>query len=161
MDESPKKGVASAQLMRRLQGRARLMALAAEPSREVDPELARLKSYLSGWATGSEPRTLVKGAPGEVPYSDYMRPGLGWDIREEDDRLDASIRRALDEAVDELSGALPLCRPCLMVRYMNLRGPAVYRHGRLHHLSRDEIEDLADESERRLVPIVKRRGVVL
>lgn len=161
MDENTKTKAVQVRMMRRLQGRERLMALAEEPSSEGDPELARLKSYLAGWAVASEPRTLTRGVPGEVPYSDYMRPGLGWDIREEDDRLDASIRRAIDEAVSELSSAMPLCRSCLMVRYMNLRGPAVYRNNRLHQLSREEIEDLADAAERALVPIVKRRGVAL
>lgn len=145
----------------KLRGRDRLYALAAEPGHEHNHELARLKRYLQGWAELSEPRTLGRGAPGEVPYSDYMRPACGWDFIEHDERLDPDIRRAIDMAVDELSATMALARPVLMVRYMNARGPAVYRHGRLHHLAAAEIEDLADEAERALIPLVKRRGVVL
>ena len=146
---------------RKLAARERLRELADAPPAESDPELATLKCYLADWALLSEPVTLVRGAPGEVPYSDYMRATASWDLPGQDARLDASIRQAIDQAVYELTPRIPLCRAALMVRYMNRRGPAVYRSGWLQYLTRDEIEDLADESERALVPIVKRRGVYL
>lgn len=160
MDESEKNPVAI-RLFRKLTARERLRELADAPSAERDPELARLKYYLAGWAAQSEPATMGRGVPGQVPYADYMRPTASWDLEGEVDRLDASIRRAIDEAVLELSGKIPLCRPVLMTRYMNINGPAVYRSGRTYRLTRGEIEDIADEAEGALVPIVKHRGVVL
>lgn len=148
-------------LLRKLTSRERLRVLADAPSTERDPELAALKVYLAGWAALSEPAALGHGVPGQVPYADYMRPTASWDLEDKDTKLDASIRRAIDEGVLELTARIPLCRPVLMVRYMNIRGPAVYRSGRTYHLTRDEIEDIADQAERALVPVVKRRGVVL
>ena len=145
---------------RKLAARERLTQLAAAPGQEADPELAGLKAYLADWAKRTEPRGIVSGLPASVPYANLMRGTPSWDL-DEDRRVDESIRGEIDLAIDEITPRIPLCRPCLMVRYLNINGPAVYRHGRLHHLSRDEIEDVADAAERALVQVVKRRGVVL
>ena len=158
MAEDTKSG--AVKLMRKLVSRERLFELAAAPGQEKDPELAALKSYLADWAKRSEPLAIVSGLPGAVPYAGMMRGTPSWDV-EEDLRVDESIRGEIDLAINEITPVIPLARPCLMVRYMNLAGPAVYRHGRLHQLFRNEIEDVADAAELALVPVVKRRGVFL
>lgn len=160
-DETRQKSVAF-KLMRKLTARERLFELAAATVRfsRGDPRLEALKAYLQAWAAQSEPVTLVAGAPGQVSYADLMRGTPSWEV-DDDHRVDASIRKAIDEAIYEITARFPLARSCLMVRYLNLAGPAVYRHGRLHHLTRNEIEDVADAAEVALVPVVVRRGVVL
>lgn len=123
--------------------------------------LDALRAYLPDWARLSE-GSMSHGlaAPRAVPYLDLMRATPSWEAND-DHRVDASIRGLIDESVYELSAKMPLCRAVLMCRYRNIRGPAVYRSGRLYELTRGEIEDLADASEIALVPIVRRKGVLL
>lgn len=130
-----------------------------------EDELARLKrDYLPMWAGRERSSTVGSSFPSEVPYVDYMKPGLPW-AYDTEDQADPLVCRIIDEAINELSERDPtrmgLSRAALSVRYMSARLPAVFRSGRLTHMEHGAIEDLADEAERRLVPIVKRRNLPL
>jgi hypothetical protein len=132
-----------------------------EQQRVVDEdELARLKrDYLPMWAALAYGSAVGKGAPGEVPYVDYMKPGVS--MGDADEAPDPWVCNIIEAAILEISPKLPMARAALSVRYLNARGPAVYRSGRLERLETAEIEDLADKAERLLVPVVKRRGLPL
>ena len=151
-------------LFRRLESRNRLEVLAAEQrSMSVDEvELARLKrDYLPVWAALARGSAVGKGLPTEAPLVDLMRPTASWELQEPCDNPDPWVANVIEAAIMELSGEMPLGRAALTVRYLNAEGPAVYRHGRLTHLTMGEVEDLADALELALVPEVKRRGLPL
>ena len=128
-----------------------------------EKELARLKrDYLPMWAERGRGATRGRGLPDGVPYRDYMKatPYCGG---EHEDRADPVVCRLVDASIDELAGQRGMwhSRAALAVRYMSAGLPSVFRSGRLQAMAQAEVEDLADEAERRLVPIVKRRGLPL
>jgi hypothetical protein len=144
----------------------RLEQLAASPApaSQEQRELERLKHYyLPMWSEWCQLTTLSRGLPSEVPFTEYMRPT----VRQFDEtdwlkKIDAEACRIVDQAVDELTGrGITHARAALAVRYLNARGAAVFRSGRLLELKPDQVEDLCDQAERELVPICKRRGLLL
>lgn len=129
---------------------------------EGDGALMRMKRYLQEWAALERVDSCNgRDAPAEVPYLDYMVPSVESGRLEDDEGYapNAYVRRLVDAAIDELTLAMPLARAALAVRYMNARGPSVYRSGRLESITPADIEDMADTAERRLIPICRRRGL--
>lgn len=125
-------------------------------------ELARLKrDYLPQWASAAYGSAVGCGLPSQVPFADYMKGS----VREFDETGEGDpdhwVCNLIEAAIIEITPKLFLARAALGVRYLNARGPSVFRSGRLTHITPEEVEDLADESERRLVPVVKRRGIPL
>ena len=131
---------------------------------ETDGAVNRIKRYLQEWAAFERTDTC-NGDDGlsEVPYLDYMVPSVDGGRLDDDEGYapNAYVRVMVDAAIDELTPAMPLARAALAVRYMNARGPAVYRSGRLETLDLEKVEDMADDAERRLIPICRRRGLFL
>ncbi len=157
---------AARRLLHRLEARMRLEQLAASPATasQEQRELERLKFYyLPMWSEWCRSTTLSRGLPTEVPFTDLMRPT----VRQFDEtdwlkKIDAEACRIVDQAVDELAGrGLAHARAALSVRYLNAASVAVFRSGRLVPLEPGQAEDLCDQVERALVPIVKRRGLLL
>lgn len=128
-----------------------------------DEALDRLKrDYLPMWAAVSGGSSIGRGAPGEVPYADYMKGTM----REFDDsgveEPDHWVVNIIEAAILEISSVIPLARAALSVRYvMRAKTPAVYRSGRLQFLGPTEIDDLADQAELALVPVCRRRNLPL
>lgn len=128
----------------------------------TDDELQRLKyEYLPMWADACYGSRVGTGLSGEVPYADYMKGSM----REFDEtggrRIDHEAVNKIDQAIDEITPKAPLALPALSMRYMNARGPSVFRHGRLLRVEKGVIEDVADLAERLLVPVLKRKGIPL
>lgn len=125
-------------------------------------ELARLKrDYLPMWADFAYGSAVGRGLPAQVPFADYMKGSVRQFDESGDGKPDHWACNLIEASIMEITPKLFLARAALCVRYLNARGPAVYRSGRLTKVTRDEVEDLADEAERRLVPVVKRRGIPL
>ena len=144
-----------------------LMKAELQPQKSAvdERELARLKrDYLPQWGAQRKSDRVGRGAPSDVPYKDYMKPHFsGSMVDPEDERPDPWVCRLIDAGIDELCGQRGMwhARAALAVRYISAGLPSVFRHGRLQAMGPDEAEELADEAERRLVPIVKRRGLPL
>jgi len=125
-------------------------------------ELARLKrDYLPQWAAVAYGSAVGSGLPGQVPFADYMKGSVRQFDESGEGKPDHWVCNLIEAAIIEITPRLFLARAALCVRYLNARGPAVYRSGRLTYISQEEVEDLADEAERRLVPVVVRRGLPL
>lgn len=137
------------------------LAMAMKSTIDED-ELARLKrEYLPMWAAVAFGSAVGRGLPDQVPFADYMKGSVRQFDESGEGKPDHWACNVIEAAVIEITPKLPLGRAALCVRYLNVRGPSVYRSGRLVSISLEEIEDLADEAERRLVPVVKRRGIPL
>ncbi len=122
--------------------------------------LERLKrDYLPMWAELAYGSAVGRGAPGEVPYVNYMRPGVS--MGDADEKPDPWVCNIVEASIDEITPKIPMARAALSVRYLNARGPSVYRSGRLYAYKSAEVEDLADAAELALVPVCKRRGLPL
>lgn len=127
-----------------------------------EDELARLKrDYLPMWAELAYGSAVGRGIRDRVSFADFMKGTM----REFDESGEGKPNHVacniVETAIGEITKAVPLARSALCVRYLNARGPSVFRSGRLTCITMDEIEDVADEAERRLVPIVKRLGIPL
>lgn len=155
-----------AKLFDRLRSRMRLEGLASvvhQVSAE-ERELERLKYYyLPMWSAWCASITIERGAPSQVPFTDYMKGSM----REFDEtglaaKIDAEACRLIDQAVNELAGSGNLhARGVLNVRYLNARVANVFRSGRLVVLDPEQADELCDHVERDLLPIVKRKGLLL
>lgn len=166
-DEERARARAARRLLRRLEARMRLEQLAASapPATQGQRELERLKHYyLPMWAEWCQLSTLSRGLPSDVTFTEYMKPT----VREFDEtdwlkKIDAEACRLVDQAVEELTGRGKMvhARAVLAVRYLNARGAAVYRSGRLVDIDADQVEDLCDAVERQLAEICKRKGLLL
>ena len=158
-------------LFRKLEGRARLQALAAaaQPS-ALNPELQRLQAYLLDWALHqAEIGHGARRGPSGCTLAQFMKS----DGESASKHLDSSyawafsvLDAAMDDLLEQSNGALK--RAALRVRYLNegiLPGDKikirVFRHNRLSNISLEEVDALADEAENALIPMVKRRGLPL
>lgn len=123
-------------------------------------ELIRLKRYLQEWAGWASGAKVGKGLPSRVPFVELMKPSIPHDY-DSDEKPDLWVCSLIEAALFEITGKMPLARAALSVRYMNVRGPSVYRSGRLTALSPAECDELADSAEQAIAPIAKRRGLPL
>lgn len=145
---------------------AATIAVRTAPAPETSPsELQNLKRHLQDYFAWDDRCKVGRGAPGGVPYADYMRgtvPASSFGLESEPDPWTCKL---LDACVDEVSAlrrpSFSLARAALAVRYRSAGLPSVFRSGRLTGLELEEIENLADEVEIALVPIAKRRGLPL
>lgn len=153
---------------RRLQTVNRLMQLLHDAvcgeTRE-ERELRRLKEYLLDWKRWTENWRPKLGMPRAVPYLDRMRPSIALDLpRDEKDRPDPWAMGLIDTSIEDLA-ALPdgaAMRAALRVRMLNEAVNArVFRHGVLRALTSEAVDELADQAEAALVPIVKAKGLPL
>lgn len=137
------------------------MASLPKPTTEVDEDaLARLKrDYLPQWAELAYGSAVGRGVPSEVPYVDYMRASAAGGIHA--DEPDPWVCNIIEAGIDEITPKIPLARPALSVRYLNARGPSVYRSGRVEAIAPGTIEDIADQAEIALIPVCRRRGLPL
>lgn len=127
----------------------------------LEEALDRLKrDYLPMWAATAYGAAVGRGAPGEVPYADYMKGS----VREFDysgDERDNWVCNLVEAGIEEIAPKIPFARAALSVRYV--RGaqepPAVYRSGRTERAI--QLDDIADRAELALVPICRRRGLPL
>lgn len=131
-----------------------------QPADVNEDELYRLKrDFLPQWAALSFGSAVGRSLPSEVPFVDYMKPSVS--MGGADDKPDPWVCNLVEAALLEITPKMPLARAALAVRYMNARGPSVYRSGRIEQVAPGTLDDLADEAERLLVPQVKRRGLPL
>lgn len=129
-----------------------------------DYELDRLRQYLSDWQAMQKPiQATTTGLPGSVPWIQYMKPNIPWDNEETDrETVNFAAMKIVDQSMDELYAAQPESAIAIRWRYLNINvGAFVFRHNRLKGLTIEQLEDLADGGERLLLPIVKRRGLIL
>ena len=160
----------TARLRRRLEGRNRLMGLAAEnvPVSEAERELQRLRAYLLEWSH-NQSRTAQIGRIVGSPLAEYMktatREAVDW-LGASDGWAMAIIDSSIDDLVAEPDGML--MRGALRARYLNEGISAVagvrvrvFRSGRLQHMSLIEADALADRAELAMLPTVKRKGLPL
>jgi hypothetical protein len=132
--------------------------------RETDITVSRVKRYLQEWAEFERGASCNgDSAPDEVPYLDYMVPSVDGGRLDDDEGYAPNpyVRKLVDAAIDDLTPSMPLARAVLAVRYMNARGPSVYRSGRLLTVPPAELDNMADTAELRLIPICRRRGLFL
>lgn len=127
-------------------------------------ELDRLRAYLSDWADWTRRYKVQTGLPSSVPYVDLMKAsfssGFGTPL-EDYQTINTVAMRIIDASMSDLDAVVKNGRAALNWRYLNARGPAVYRSGRLPGLSMMELDAMADASELGLLPIVKRKGLLL
>lgn len=165
-DEDRARVRAARRLLRRLEARTRLEQLAGAAAEVLveQRELERLKyHYLPMWSAWCFLTRTTQGLPSQVPFTDYMKGSMReFDETSDELRIDGDTCRVIDQAVDELTGrGVVHARAVLAVRYLNAAGAAVYRSGRVTDIEPDQVDDLCDQAERALVPIVKRRGLLL
>lgn len=126
--------------------------------------LDRLRAYLSDWADWTRKYRVQTGLPNSVPYLDSMRASYSDSFGQPLDdyqTVNTVAMRIIDAAMTDLSQAMSHGPAALNWRYLNANGPAVYRSGRLPGLSMMELDALADAAELALLPIVKRKGLLL
>jgi hypothetical protein len=126
----------------------------------LESELERLRDYLRDFATCHLNWSQERGYPRSVPYLAQMRPGVA-DSSELREGPDPFVMGVIDSCIQDLRKRIPEALPVLLVRYLNKDGPSVYRHGRLQNLTPEETDAIADRAELELVPMVKRKGVIL
>lgn len=156
--------------LRRIRVRERLQQSARDsiPATQAERERARLRVYLGDWAA-SQGKVQQKLSAAGSSLSEYMKSSSPTMT----ELLGASNAWALgvvDVAIDELM-ELPQgsdMRAALRVRWLN-EGVSkaaqaeirVFRSGRLALMTLDQVDDLADQAERALIPICKRKGLPL
>lgn len=156
-----------AKLMGKLQVRERLRQLAAAGAGLTlsgeELELARVRDYLDAWTqhqAAYRPRLGHQKSTSFAPDVSNARTAT-----EYAERSDAWVMLQVDGAVEEDLPMLPEGRAlwlALRMRWLNIRvGPRVFRSNRLTHLEPAEVDDLADQAERELIPLLKRRKVPL
>ena len=164
------KNVALATLSR-VKGRERLMELAraAQPTAPENRELERLQSYLLEWSQHQLEISAPRKDKSESTLAQYMKSDSPT-ISSLFEGSNLWAMEVLDASMDDL---LELARgsdmrSALRVKYLNEgiskevgRPVRVFRHGRLQEISLVEIDALADEGEKALIPIVKRRNLPL
>lgn len=138
------------------------MAAIPKTKGAVDEDaLARLKrDYLPMWASLAYGSAVGRGLPSAVPFARYMK-GTVREFDHSGETQDHWACNVIEASIEEITPKIPLARAALSVRYLNARGPCVYRSGRLTHIGKADLEDLADQAERLLVPVAKRRGIPL
>lgn len=140
-----------------------MLAMTAIPKQKNSvnaDELIRLKrDYLPMWAQLGRGSASGKGMPSEVPYVDYMKPSVS--MGGADDAPDHWVCNIIEAGIMEITPKIPMARAALAVRYLNARGPKVFRSGRLIDVDLGLVEDYCDATELALVPVVKRRGLPL
>ena len=158
-------------LFRRLQGRERLLSLAAAARQSTvdNPELERLKVYLLDWAMSHRAIDSGRVERGGSNLAQYMKS----ESQTSSELLGGSNAWALGVITSSVDDLLKLprgseMRSALCVRYLN-EGiskdagfkVSVLRSGRLQHISLMEADQLADAAELALIPLVKGRNLPL
>lgn len=129
-----------------------------------DAQLDRLRGYLSDWQDWELRYRVDLGVPNAVPWARYMKDYAPSGDNEASHRETINIEamRIIDAGMDELQLASPELSTAIRWRYLNVSVQAqVFRTPRLAGLSLEALDDLADTGERALLPIVKRRGLLL
>jgi hypothetical protein len=170
MSEAKSKAAVVAGLFRKLRGRARLEALAAEgvQKTQFERELEHLKSYLVEWSQRQK-GAYAPESQATSSLSQYVKSASP-SASELFEASDGWAMTVIDAAIDSLSALADgsLMRSALRVRYLNeglMPGDdmkiQVFRSGRLQEMSLMECDELADKAEISLVPMVKQRGLPL
>lgn len=156
-------------LFRKLESRSRLMGLLsdAKPARER-PELARLRDYLTQWASYERGYRENLGAESAEPLA--HQPTCASAAGEYLERSDRMAMQTIDTCVTglaELPEGVKMVA-ALRIRYLNEimtleigRLVAVFRSNRLAGASQARVDELADSAEDILIPWVRRRGLPL
>ena len=157
------KEAATRRLLRKLEERARLRALAdiAEgPKTMAEFEVSAVRDYLDQWATWMQRDQFG----GEYPHaSSFVEEGRSWEhsILDPLDVPNLWAIKIVDAAMIELAGVPGglRMRVALQIRWLNENvDAAVFRSSRV---SLDQVDDIADAAERALIPMLKRRGLPL
>lgn len=119
--------------------------------------LDQVQWLLRAWAAYKRRWRPDNGLPSAVNWIDRVRGAVdGWcDSDDYDDRIYATEMRHVDEAVKGLSADH---QNAIAVVYLNEIGPAVWRSGKR---PMNEIRSLCNAAEMVLVPILRRRDVVV
>lgn len=171
MDNQEEKDRAGRKIFARLQARERLKALAdnPDPKTREEVEVDRLRAYLRMWATGQSAAYGTRETA-DSSLSHYMKPSSP-EAAELLEQSDGWAMAVVDASIDDLVAIPPegaLMRAALRVRWLN-EGLSpegtiqirVFRSGRLQPLTVSEADRLADQAEKALIPIAKRRGLPL
>lgn len=124
----------------------------------VHDPLPRVRALLREWVQYRRRWAPHIGLPGAVAWLDQVRGGVDqWTEGEDyDAKIYANDMRQVDQAIN--NDLTTEHRHAIFVVYLNEIGPAVWRSGRK---SMKDIRVLCDQAEVRLVPILRRRDVVL
>lgn len=155
-----------AKLFRKLEGRDRLLRLAAAAATEPLPrekwEIQRLRGYLAEWVLFQEQYRVYLGTGRVCTFAQGTTDKV-WSATEYLDRSQAKAMVDISTAIEDLSlqpdgSAL---RAALRVRLLNETvGAKVFRSGRLAVLQPSEVDDLADAAELALIPMLKKKGLL-
>lgn len=127
-----------------------------------DAHLDRLRVYLSDWQEWEQRFRVDLGVPNAAAWSKYMDGQFAEVERSDGSTINVEAMRIIDRGMDELAQAKPELSIAIRWRYLNINVDAhVFRFKRLAGLSLTQLDDMADEAERELLPIVKRKGLVL
>lgn len=118
-------------------------------------KLQKLCGHLRDWARWVRGWRPPLGFPTHVPYLHEMRPTVAPDS-EDVTGPDPWVMQKVDECVCALKP--PILSHAIRIRYLNEIGPAVFRSGRA---GKDDIKQLANAAEIKLIPMVEEKGVVL
>lgn len=126
--------------------------------------LERLKrDYLPMWAELAYGSAVGRKLPSEVPYVDYMKPGVS--MGGADDEPDHDVCNIINAGIDEITPKIPAALAALAARYVRgakAPAPEVFRSNRTGEpVKLYWIDDIADQAEVALVPVCKRRGLPL
>lgn len=126
------------------------------------PGIDRLRAYLADWQEWEGRYKVDLGAPNAVSWARYMKTAKPSGDNEDTgcSTINEPAMRIIDASVDELAAKSRELQLCLRWRYLNIN-VAVFRLKRLEGRSMEDLDELADAAEVALLPIARRRGLIL
>lgn len=127
-----------------------------------DYQLDRLRQYLSDWQEWERRFKIDLGVPNAVPWAKFMDKQYAEVERTDGSTINVAAMQIVDQSIRELAEKQGELAIAIRWRYLNANvGAQVFRFKRLVSLTLEQLDDLADGAERALLPIAKRRGLML
>lgn len=133
----------------------------------TNPQIERLRGYLADWREWELRFRLDNGAPGSVPWARFMGARFAETEPTDAPTVNTEAMRIVDASIQELAGVMAGGREAIYWRYINQAvGATVFRAARLalpdgQPPSLETLDAMADAAELRLLPIARRRGLLL
>lgn len=129
-----------------------------------DHDLDRLRAYLSDWIRWEGRFKTDLNIRNSASWVKFMKPSApAWDAEATDaETFNVPAMQIIDQAMAVIHVDSPILELCLRWRYLNVNVQAhVFRLPRLRLFSTEQLDELADAAEKALLPIVRRKGLVL
>ncbi len=127
-------------------------------------QIDRLRVYLADWQEWERRFKMDLGAPNSVPWARFMKNDKPSGDNEASGQatINEPAMLIVDASVEELRDKEPEKAIAIRWRYLNINvGAFVLRFRRLEGLNMMQLDALADQAELTLLPIAKRRGLIL